>query len=797
MQQLLERFLGIPPSDPGQGKAWIWNSEFPWPGWALVLFCLCALAYVIVITGLDAMRVKARAQVLLVLLRSMAIAIVLIVLAEFGLTIERTGLPFLVVMLDRSGSMERQDQYPAPKDQEAVRDLLKAGGLSEPTRLNLGKSLLLADEGKLLKSWLGQHKLRIYTIAESEVRLGTGEFLEPAEIDALLPELRSLDVQGDQTRLGEALRRVMNDLRGTPPTAVILITDGVTTDGESLASAARYARQKAIPLYIFGVGNSSPIRDLELHDLLVDEVAFVDDPLIFVYRLTANGASGRTAKVSLKVAGKEQPLLTRDVTLGPEGKPEKLELTYTPTEVGEFEYVLEVQPLPNEADVTNNRKSRKVSVRKERTRVLLVENQPRWEFRELKMLLEREKTVELKVVLQDADPGFADEDKFVEPNFPVKREDLFAYDVVLLGDANPELLGQKALENLRDFVRERGGGLLVISGPQYIPRALQGTPLEGLLPFDMTGIKVPAAEEPIVDSFHPDLTAEGRKGTPFFRLGESEPESRQIWDDLPGFLWFVETPDVKPGATVLATHPTKTGTRGKLPLISMQRFGAGKVLFHATDETWRWRFRVGDLYFGRYWVQAIRYLSRSKQLGQDRSAELTADRREYKVGDEISLRLRFINEKLTPPANDGAEVIVRSLADGREQKLSLARVAEAPNVFEGALSQLAEGSYHAWVSTPAFTEAPPSYDFTVKSQQRERRNPRADLAEMNRSAALTRGKTYTPATVSALADDIPPGFPVSLNADEPIPLWNHWGWIVLFGGVLTAEWLLRKRLKLL
>ena len=30
-----------------------------------------------------------------------------------------------------------------------------------------------------------------------------------------------------------------------------------------------------------------------------------------------------------------------------------------------------------------------------------------------------------------------------------------------------------------------------------------------------------------------------------------------------------------------------------------------------------WRWRVGDVFFARYWVQAIRYLSRSKLLGKD------------------------------------------------------------------------------------------------------------------------------------------------------------------------------------
>ena len=77
---------------------------------------------------------------------------------------------------------------------------------------------------------------------------------------------------------------------------------------------------------------------------------------------------------------------------------------------------------------------------------------------------------------------------------------------------------------------------------------------------------------------------------------------------------------------------------------------------------------------------------------------------------------------------------------------------------------------------------------TGSSLMPQKRNP--DVAE------LTRGKAYTPGSLYKLAGDIPPGFPVPIETDDPIRLWNHWGWIVLFAGFLTAEWLLRKRLKL-
>ena len=97
-------------------------------------------------------------------------------------------------------------------------------------------------------------------------------------------------------------------------------------------------------------------------------------------------------------------------------------------------------------------------------------------------------------------------------------------------------------------------------------------------------------------------------------------------------------------------HPTRrVGPDGqRLPVFCLQYVGAGKVLFHATDETWRWRYRAGDAFFARYWVQTIRYLCRSKFAEAGRAATLLADRREYVQGESVRLRVRFADERLAP-----------------------------------------------------------------------------------------------------------------------------------------------------
>jgi uncharacterized membrane protein len=481
-----------------------------------------------------------------------------------------------------------------------------------------------------------------------------------------------------------------------------------------------------------------------------------------------------------------------------DGQALPVELTWIPKEAGDYEVVLEATPQPTEVDQANNSETRQISVREGRIRVLLIDSAPRWEFRELKTLLEREKTVELHTVLQEADLEFADQDATAQQlrgRFPVNRDQLFAYDVVIFGDVNPEYLSPAILDNLSAFVSEAGGGLIMVAGTRFNPVEYAGTPLQTLLPVELDGIVVPSPEQTITQSFPPQLTLEGQKSTPIFRFDENESASLSVWKGLPGLYWFIETPNVKRGATVFVEHPSRMGTGRHLPIIVMQRFGAGKVLLHTTDETWLWRRKVGDLYFGRYWIQAIRYLSRSRLIGQSKTAELKTDRLVYNRGETVTLRVRFFNEEQLPDSDAAVRVVVERRGAG-SQEVELTRVPQAPTVFEGQYRRPVEGTYHAWIAHPEFKDSAPSTDFRVEAPERELRVRGLDRRQLTEAAETTRGRFYSLANAGELPDDVPRGRPVPIRSEEPIRIWNRWEILVLLTLLLTTEWLIRKRLRL-
>jgi hypothetical protein len=781
----LERWLGVEAASPGEGTLWTLENTWGWAPWATVLLIMFAVGWVVYFYAREGTSAGRLARGVLVTLRLALIAIVVFMIAEFTLSLRRTGLPTVAILVDDSASMGIDDRYDDKKLHALVSSRVQAAGFELATRLNVAKAVLLDKKTDVLAAIARRYRLKLYFVS-SAARA------QPGALAEMRDAVRAAEPRGDSSRLGGGLRYVLSDLRGTPPAAVILLTDGINTEGESLADAARYARHKGVPLFAVGLGSEQPVRDLELADLLVDEVVFVDDVVNFEYKLSGRGFAGKTVEVVLREKDHPTALAQMKVKIDEDGKPQRLHLPYRPTRVGDFEYVVEVEHLPDESQLENNRQQRLVSVRKEQIKVLLVQAYPSYEFRYLKNMLERDNTIQLKTVLQDADLEYAELDPSALHVFPVRREELFAYDVVIFGDVNPSYLSESVLGYLNDFVEKKGGGIAFIAGPQYTPLAYRNTPLEPLFPIDLASVVTPGVGQTHDDGFVVQPTDLGL-ASPQMQLGDSTAETARIWQELPPLYWLLETQQVKPAARVLAEHPTKLTSDGRhVPVFVMQYVGAGKVLFHGTDDTWRWRFRVGDVLFARYWVQAVRYLSRSKLLGKDHAVELAADRREYRRGDAPRLRVRFIDERQAPAEDDGVTVVLEREGQ-KNQRIRLQRNATSRGIFESTFGDAMVGKYHAWVATPTLEGQAPSADFLVVAPPGELERVQMDAEELKLAADETRGRFYRIGEVDGLLDDLPPGRQVPIETLPPEVLWNRWWLLLAFLGLIVTEWILRKR----
>lgn len=787
----------VAPPRPGEAIVPQIRFEQPWPQWLALAVLGGSIALVVFLYRREG-SAPAWYRGLLAGLRIALVVLAMFMLSEAVLSVERTGLPTFVLMVDDSASASIADPYADPKAAASARALAGTKGEALPSRLALAEGWIRRDEARLLRELQKQHQLRLYLVSNTPRMLA--EIEKPEQVAPALGQLEKTEPSGTESRLGDAVREVLTELRGAPPTAIVLLSDGQTTAGEPLARAAEFAKAKGVPLFPVGLGDPAPTRDIELSDLLVDDVVFVDDQVRFQARISGHGFAGEKIDVKLRrrPAGATDPKAGEDlervtVTAPADGKFERIEIPHRPTKTGSFVYELVVDPRPRELQTANNQVARTVNVREDKLQVLLVEGEPRYEFRYLISLLKRDKTITVRTVLQSADPEYAEQEDTALPTFPTAKDGpdgLFSYDAILFGDVDLSLMAAAQIQNLVDFVEQKGGGLMFIAGQNFDPMSYKGTPLEALVPIRLSEARDPFAAGGPVASYRPALSVEGRTH-PIFRFADDEAATAQVWDGLPSLDWFLEAPRKQELAFVLATHPTIAGSDGPVPLLLYQYVGAGKVLFQGYDETWKWRFRVGDRFFGRYWIQAIRFLARSKLLGKQ--AELVTDRRRYQRQQPIRVQVRFPNPALAPPAGKLAVQVSRKGQPPR--RLELDRSPSAANLFEGVLPQASEGEYEVRLLPPPVLEGGmPTASFVVEAPAGEfERIPMAE-AELIRVAETSQGRFFTPATsIDEVLKRLPAPQTVPLDTDPPVSLWNTPLVLGLFLAILAAEWILRKR----
>ena len=786
----VQRLLGLDVPASGEGTIWSLEYTWRWAPWLTVVFVVAAVALIALLYRRERGSAGWKMRSALASIRLMLIGLVLLMLAEWVLSMKRTGLPYLVILIDDSASMRTTDSYEDSDTADQARELVSAAALNEATRLNLAKALLLRSDAELLGAIDQRYKVRLYAVSDEARLLPDSPPQRATSVSELTPS-------GGSTRLGEAVHGILNNLRGSPPAAILMLTDGITTDGEGLLEASDEARRRGVPLFAVGLGDDKPQRDLDLAEVVVDDVVFAGDVINFEATIRASGLSGQSVKLSLRERGGGPVLAETTLRIGQENERQKVLLPYRPekddtADYVDFDFTLQLDILPREINEKNNERSGRVRIYNQQIRVLLVQAYPNYEYRYLQEMLERDETIELHTVLQEADSRYGQlrQDSAPRLVFPVTREELFKYDVVIFGDVNPGLLNRSSMQHLRDFVIERGGGVIFVAGPRYTPLQYRGTPLEPLFPVNLATANAPPLQASI-DAPYRMLPTELGITSPPMQIGDGLNDTAEKWSGLAELYWMLRAPDLKPAARALAVHPTETDANGqKLPLISIQYVGAGKVVFHATDETWRWRWRVGDLYFSRYWVQTIRYLSRAK-LGQEGTVELTTDRREYRSGDPVRLRLRFMNEEQAPAADGDVKLLIER-PGMQKRELSLSRSGIARGQFEGVLQDLPEGNYRARVIEPRLPSETFA-DFAIQPPPGEMERLRMNLAELQAAAKMTKGRFYRFTDVDELVDDLPRGRQVPIDSLPPEPLWNKWPLLLVFLSLLSTEWILRKR----
>lgn len=656
--------------------------------------------------------------------------------------------------------------------------------------------LLEGEKEKLLARLAETFDVRLIEITGAQGK----NFWQPTRKDSSLPSGLPKP-QGDITNLATALKSAATGDAKQERGAIVLFSDGQHNEGESPIEVAKILAGRGLPLYTVGFGSQTRPRDLAVVKVDAPESVFFEDRIAGEITLKDDLPAGLPFQVTVQDGDKvlwQQALVSEGSNLRKipfsfplsdtvkdrlKTKPGEAEITALPLELK-----VSVSAVEGDRELNNNSASLRVRALTQKRRILLIDGRSRWETRYLRNMFERDEQWQVNSIVTDASdiPGVLPRGE-KDGQFPNDAALLQPYDLIIFGEVPRALFKDEELVWLRDFVASRGGAIIFIDGSRLRLKEYAGTPLAPLFPVEW---KNPGAREP---GMKLSLTDRAATIAPF-ALSPDKTQNIEVWSNLQPPHWIsAATPLAGAETLVEASAGGK-----KLAAVVSRPFGAGKVLYHAFDDSWRWRFEVADQYHVRYWNQVANWLAELPFAVRDKLISLDAGALTYRPGDSADLRVRLRDGQGRPVTNAAVDAVL--LRDGqRVATIRLTPDDNAGGLFRGRTAALEPGNYEVAVQSAAIAERDSKARTSFKVEPLETGElTQLSLNEelLRQMSAATGGEYLREEGIDRLVELLAPISQGRVVESDTV-LWQSYWWFLPIVLLLTAEWIIRKRVGML
>ncbi|KAA1262446.1 hypothetical protein LF1_50100 [Rubripirellula obstinata] len=644
-----------------------------------------------------------------------------------------------------------------------------------------------------------------------------------------------------ESHIGDALRGVLADHDPSTLAGIVLLSDGQGNGGSDAASAITVASRSEVAVYPVGLGSSDAPVNVRVVDLDAPRRVYpgdkfavtavlqasgpepiaVDVQLIDGLDVSANGRSSNSSRSSdsnqsnsdSDESGIEGRVVdTQRVTINNDGTLSGIRFEIEPESVGRRRLAIRVVPPAADQNKRDDLRSTRYEVVSRKLRVLAIAGGPTREYRFVRNLLFRDKSIELDAWLQTGQKGISQDADNLVTEFPPTAEALFEYDAIAMFDPDWTAISAEQLDLLDRWLSQQAGGMVLVAGPVYHPRWIRRrtdprvSRIAGFFPVNVsTGSTLLSRGRQGGDTAWPiALTPEARRAE-FLWIDETPESSFDVWENFSGVYDYTDSKSAKPGAKVYGYYsdPT-TELGGSLPVyLASQFYGAGRVFFQGSGEMWRLRGE-SDAYFDSYYTKLIRWVSEGRLLRDSNRGILLLDSTRAMVGDTVTVRAVLTDEQFEPldvPAVP-AKLLVPS---GRIEDLTLTPLEGEPRAgtYGGRFIVREAGNYEIRLTLgDALEEQLLRQNVQVRLPTIELERPRRNDTELNQYATITGGQYFpidNATTDTEIADTlnetlkpqpqttILPGTP-----DIDFTRRTHAALMWLIATMLSMEWITRR-----
>ncbi|MDR0522327.1 MAG: VWA domain-containing protein [Planctomycetaceae bacterium] len=736
------------------------NSDWLPPVLVLILLVL----YFIRRYRIDASEIKSWKRWLLFALRTAALAALLLYYLhpqwEHLIASSR-----VVVTVDTSASMGNRDA-------------------DEKTRLNAAVDWL--QQSGLIKKLSEKHEVVTLAFSDSVQEVKEG--------------IESLKPGGNGTAIGEALFETLQRERGQPLAGIIMISDGSQNTGRSLDSPLETAERLRIPIYPVGVGQLHPPLNYRVGNLNLPERAVPGDP--FILKVPVEMIGGEASQIKAELLLNDKKIDEKTLAFEADGSVET-SFNVKIEEAGKYRLAVKIMPLEKDLFPEDNQQQAEVNVVDRKDRVLLFAAAPNRDYQFLCSQIFRDKTMSVDVYLPWAQRGISQNaDKILE-KFPMTRNEMAEYDVVIAFDPNWRDLSQEQIDILEFWVARQGGGLILFAGGIQMQDTVTGwvndpgmDKIRALYPVEFL-IKQSAFEH----RYHGGTTVYPLK---FSRAGETaeflQPDGESggganFWSRFAGFYGFFAVKGIKPTATLLAStgSPEINGKEESGTLIAEQFYGAGRVIYFGSSELWRLR-KTDEKAYEQIAAKIVRYVAQGRLQRESDRGTLALDKQRYSIGSTAQIRITANDPQLNPLTLPSLPVELQT-PSGTLRMIDVSLDPNVPGAYQAFVPLDTEGTWSVQWTIPE-TEQKIIRTAQVQMSDLERENPNRNEALLRETAEKSGGVYFADFTS---AEKLPEMIHVRSQRavmDEAVDEKIGYYLLIAVCALLMVEWTLRRLMQL-
>ena len=614
--------------------------------------------------------------------------------------------------------------------------------------------------------------------------------------------MEGLSEEGTASSVDQALQYVDDQLNGLRLGGLVLVTDGADNGDSDPINAAQDFGNRRIPIFTVGVGQEDIPQDIGIVDVTAAKTVL--EGSVFNVQVDVNHQGFEGQEVGLSIRDGEEIVATEVVTLGAEGVARRFDLELTPERPELIVYDLQIELQSGEIIEQNNSYSFLVdNTEKPPLDVLYIEGHPRNEYKFIRRAVQGDDSIRLATYLQTGPEkyyrqGIESPTELAE-GFPASKEDLYAYEAIVLGDIEESFFNDDQLQMIDEFVAERGGGFLM-SG--MVDEEFIDTPIADILPVTIVeenflpghlrgGIR--RGDHPTAELFYPRLTNNG-EFSPLLRLSGEDSLNENFWRQLPELQGVYVTGRIKPGATVLLEHPVLQYQNQLLPIVAQQRYGSGRSVSVTTASTWRWQMMMHseDQSHETIWRQLLRWLA----VSAPERITIEFDREFYNVGDEVNVTALVLNDQYEP---DNDATLWMQTTDPLDQVIDVPMEwnIEEDGVYRANFTVEEEGVFSLLVDVAsaagdaAVDASEKRTAFVVTPSLREYTNAEMDAVLLGRIADASGGSYFNLSDVNGLPESVE-FTPNAYSLEVQIDLWDQPWLLALLILLLCIDWISRR-----